>query len=81
MLQEVYDRSGYDYFIDYRVDPLPPLSEADVAWLDARLGTQGERCAEINPLPPDMSLFDAIAGKWPGSETDEQIASALERLS
>lgn len=34
-----------------------------------------------NPLPPDMSLFDALAGKWPGNETDEQIASALERLS
>lgn len=34
-----------------------------------------------NPLPPDMSLFDAIAGKWPGNETDEQIAEALERLS
>lgn len=33
------------------------------------------------PLPLDMSLFDAIAGKWPASETDEQIASALERLS
>jgi len=23
MLNDVYDRSGYDYFIDYRVDPLP----------------------------------------------------------
>jgi len=23
MLKDVYDRSGYDYFIDYRVDPLP----------------------------------------------------------
>lgn len=34
-----------------------------------------------NPLPTDMSLVGAIASKWPGSETDEQIASALERLS
>lgn len=43
MLHEVYDRSGYDYFIDYRVDPLSPMSEADVAWLDARLRSQGLR--------------------------------------
>jgi len=25
MLNDVYDRSGYDYFIDYRVDPLPSV--------------------------------------------------------
>ena len=43
MLNDVYDRSGYDYFIDYRVDPLPPLSEADLSWIDALLSEKGLR--------------------------------------
>jgi Protein of unknown function (DUF4058) len=34
LLDEVYDRSGYDYFIDYQDDPLPPLSDADRTWID-----------------------------------------------
>lgn len=37
LLNDVYNRSGYDYFIDYRVNPLPPLFEADVGWIDALL--------------------------------------------
>lgn len=43
LLNEVYDRSGYDYFIDYRLDPLPPLSEADRGWIDAVLHQSGLR--------------------------------------
>lgn len=33
------------------------------------------------PLPPDKTLADAIMGKWPGDETDEQIQVALGELS
>ncbi|NJP09544.1 MAG: DUF4058 family protein [Leptolyngbyaceae cyanobacterium RU_5_1] len=29
LLNDVYDRSGYDYFTDYHLDPIPLLSEAD----------------------------------------------------
>lgn len=32
-------------------------------------------------LPAGMTIFDAVMGKWPGDETDEQIFEALERLS
>jgi len=28
----VYDRSDYDYSLDYAGEPVPPLSEADAAW-------------------------------------------------
>jgi Protein of unknown function (DUF4058) len=37
LLHEVYDRSGYDYFIDYNSETVPPLSESDAAWMDALL--------------------------------------------
>ena len=37
LLNDVYERSGYDYFINYQIDPLPPLSETDVTWLNALL--------------------------------------------
>jgi hypothetical protein len=33
----VYDRAGYDYSLDYRRDPEPPLSEEDMAWAGALL--------------------------------------------
>ncbi len=37
LLNEVYERSGYDYFIDYQVDPPPPLSRRDLIWIDGVL--------------------------------------------
>jgi Protein of unknown function (DUF4058) len=37
LLHGVYERSGYDYFIDYNSEPIPPLLEADLAWMDALL--------------------------------------------
>lgn len=43
LLNEVYERSGYDYFIDYQSDPLPPLTEAELNWLDSLLRTKGLR--------------------------------------
>jgi hypothetical protein len=38
-------------------------------------------CRPQNEIPPGKTLFDMVAGKWPGDETDEQIQEALERLS
>jgi len=43
LLNEIYERSGYDYFIDYHTDPLPPMSEAGLAWIDSLLKAQGLR--------------------------------------
>lgn len=40
LLAQVYDRSGYDYFIDYRSDPLPPMSPEQLTWLDDLLKQQ-----------------------------------------
>ncbi len=37
LVDQVYVRSGYDYFIDYQSDPLPPISGADLAWLEGLL--------------------------------------------
>ena len=33
------------------------------------------------PLPPGKTVWDMIVGQWPGDETDEEIAAALEELS
>jgi hypothetical protein len=33
------------------------------------------------PLPEGKTIFDVICGKWPGDETDEEVAEALRRLS
>ncbi|MGF1516128.1 MAG: DUF4058 family protein [Elainellaceae cyanobacterium] len=43
LLDGVYERSGYDYFIDYKIDPLPPLSTEEQTWIDAVLRDQGLR--------------------------------------
>lgn len=37
LLNEVYDRAGYDYGIDYTTEPVPPLSEKDSVWASALL--------------------------------------------
>lgn len=33
------------------------------------------------PLPPGMTFAEVVQGCWPGDESDEQVAEALERLS
>jgi Protein of unknown function (DUF4058) len=40
LLNQVYERSGYDYFINYQQNPLPPLSEAELAWIDDLLHSE-----------------------------------------
>jgi Protein of unknown function (DUF4058) len=43
LLNDVYERSGYDYFIDYSSAPMPALSEGNAAWMDALLREKGIR--------------------------------------
>lgn len=43
LLNEIYERSGYDYFIDYTADPLPPLTEDERVWIDGVLRQRGLR--------------------------------------
>jgi len=43
LLTGIYDIGGYDLKIDYRQDPVPPLSENDVSWANALLQHQGLR--------------------------------------
>jgi hypothetical protein len=40
LLDEVYAQGSYDLRIDYRRPPIPPLSESDLAWVNARLQEQ-----------------------------------------
>ena len=37
IVNTVYDRDGYDYSLDYRRPPEPPLSETDAVWLQQLL--------------------------------------------
>jgi len=37
LIAGVYDRSGYDYIIDYTKEPFPTLSESDATWIDTWL--------------------------------------------
>jgi hypothetical protein len=37
LLNQVYDRGGYDLKLDYTLDPIPPLSETNQVWVDAIL--------------------------------------------
>jgi hypothetical protein len=43
LLLDLYERSGYDYFINYQIDPLPPLAESELNWIDALLQEKGLR--------------------------------------
>lgn len=43
LFEQVYDIAGYDLEIDYCREPVPPLSETDVAWADAWLRDRGLR--------------------------------------
>ncbi|MDB9315359.1 DUF4058 family protein [Spirulina sp. CS-785/01] len=40
ILNQVYDRGGYDYVVDYQPDPIPPLSATDTAWMREVLDSQ-----------------------------------------
>lgn len=43
LLDTIYDRSAYDLDVDYRKDPIPPLSPEYAAWADRLLKERGLR--------------------------------------
>jgi len=43
ILHDLYDRAAYDLRLDYKGDPVPPLSSADTAWADQLLRQSGLR--------------------------------------
>jgi Protein of unknown function (DUF4058) len=43
LLDQVYDRAGYEIVIDYAQAPTPALSEADIEWMDQWLKEKGIR--------------------------------------
>jgi len=63
--------------------------EQELAWLTNRSAEdiKEARCRLFaatpppTPIPEGKTLSDLVEGKWPGDETEEQVHSALERLS
>ncbi len=43
LLHDLYDRAGYDLAVDYTSEPVPPLEDADAAWVDKLLREKGLR--------------------------------------
>jgi Protein of unknown function (DUF4058) len=43
LLQTVYDRAAYDLAIDYRTEPVPPLTGTHAEWANGLLRTKGLR--------------------------------------
>jgi hypothetical protein len=43
LLHRLYDQGSYDLAIDYRTEPIPPISTPDAAWVDKVLREQGLR--------------------------------------
>jgi hypothetical protein len=43
VLTAAYDRGGLELLLDYRAEPVPPLSAADAAWADDLLRSRGLR--------------------------------------
>lgn len=60
VLKAVHDRSGYQFRIDYRKEPVPHLRPEDAAWADALLRAHGlrYRCSE--------NLLETWADSAPG---------------
>lgn len=43
LLNDIYERFGYDLKLDYRADPVPPFKEENQAWLEQQLQDAGLR--------------------------------------
>lgn len=41
LLNQIYERAGYDYTIDYKNEPVPALSETEIEWKNNYLQQQG----------------------------------------
>jgi hypothetical protein len=81
---EIVDNSNTDMDDDRPI----PIDEAISAYLNRSPEEKAAARARVlasvqpgRPLPPGKTLRDVIVGKWPGNETDEEIAAALEELS
>ncbi|NJK52113.1 MAG: DUF4058 family protein [Leptolyngbyaceae cyanobacterium SU_3_3] len=47
LLNQVYERAGYEVVMDFSRDPVPPLTEQSAAWIDAILREKGIRRSPI----------------------------------
>ena len=61
-----------------QVDSAFPAAPGDVIW--AQLPKVEPAASRLRPLPVGGSL-DAFFGRWPGDETDEQLAAKLKDLA
>ncbi|MEZ6031748.1 MAG: DUF4058 family protein [Planctomycetaceae bacterium] len=43
VLNTAYDRAAYDLAVDYRIDPVPPLTGPLIEWANTLLCSQGKR--------------------------------------
>jgi hypothetical protein len=43
LIEQTYDRAGYDLEIDYKQEPIPPLDAEMAAWSDQLLRSKGLR--------------------------------------
>jgi hypothetical protein len=67
----------------------PSRLERELAWLASRTKEDVEATRQAllsasrpaRSVPEGQTLADVVEGKWPGDETDEQVRSALDRLS
>ncbi len=67
----------------------PESLQAAVEWITSRTPEQitsaRERLLAAAPAPRDLpdgaTVLDAVMGRWPGDESDEEVNAALERLS
>src|SRR5579862_6572500 len=67
--------------------PKNPLDQALAALAHRTPEETARLCAEAlaaieapQALPPGKSLMEVVGEQWPGSETDEEVAAALEHL-
>ena len=75
----VYRPSGRLLRID--ADKIEAGSDADQFFGKIPPGVPAQRAIGKAPVMNGKGGVNAIFGKWPGSETDEQVAEALRRLS
>jgi hypothetical protein len=67
-------RPAWERVADWLANRTPEEIEATRRRLDAA-------SRPPRPLPEGKTLSDMVCGTWPGDETDEEVAEALERLS
>lgn len=61
-------------------DPADPAMNVEKPILRSGILKKFDRSVLHQPQDPDSGL-NAVMGKWPGDETDEEILALLEKLS